>query len=87
MNEAFQKIAKPTPVSREEQERKEILRQYRKLIETWHTQKTVQDRWEVRKAFKMAAEAHKDMRRKSGEPFIFHPIAVATIVAGEMGLG
>ncbi len=87
MDDPTQNTVKPIPVSREEQERKEILRQYRKLIETWHTQKTVQDRWEVRKAFKMAAEAHKDMRRKSGEPFIFHPLAVATIVAGEMGLG
>ncbi len=75
------------PLSKEEQERREILRQYRKLIEVWHTRKTTQDRWEVRKAFKVAAEAHKDMRRKSGEPFIFHPIAVATIVAGEIGLG
>ena len=73
--------------SREEEERLEILRQYKKLIEVWHTRKTTKDRWEVRKAFKVAAEAHKDMRRKSGEPFIFHPIAVATIVAAEIGLG
>ena len=41
----------------------------------------------VRKAFRLAADAHKNMRRKSGEAFIFHPIEVATIAAGEIGLG
>ncbi|UBM61833.1 RelA/SpoT family protein [Candidatus Sulfidibacterium hydrothermale] len=70
-----------------EEERQEILRQYRHLIDVWTTRKETKDLWDVRKAFRMAAEAHKDMRRKSGEPYIMHPIAVATIVAGEMGLG
>ncbi len=70
-----------------EQERLEILRRYRRLIEVWHTRKTIEDRWMVRKAFRLAADAHKSMRRKSGEAFIFHPIAVATIAAGEIGLG
>ena len=70
-----------------EEERQEILRQYRHLIEAWTTRKETKDQWDVRKAFRMAAEAHKDMRRKSGEPYIMHPLAVATIVAGEMGLG
>jgi GTP pyrophosphokinase len=70
-----------------EQERLEILRRYRRLIEVWHTRKTVEDRWMVRKSFRLAADAHKDMRRKSGEAFIFHPIEVATIAAGEIGLG
>ncbi len=70
-----------------EEERQEILRQYRRLIEAWTTRKETKDLWDVRKAFRMAAEAHKDMRRKSGEPYILHPIAVATIAAGEMGLG
>jgi GTP pyrophosphokinase len=41
----------------------------------------------IRKAFDVAVEAHKDMRRKSGEPYIYHPIAVARICAEEMGLG
>ena len=70
-----------------EQERLEILRQYRRLIEVWHTRKKTQDRWLVRKAFRLAADAHKDMRRKSGEPFILHPISVAIIAAGDIGLG
>ncbi len=70
-----------------EQERLEILRRYRQLIEVWHTRKETSDRWMVRKAFRLAADAHKDMRRKTGEPFIYHPLAVATIAAGEIGLG
>ncbi len=69
------------------QERSEILRRYRNLIEVWHTRKSTADRWKVRKAFRLAAEAHKDMRRRSGEPYIYHPLDVATISAGEIGLG
>jgi len=70
-----------------EQERLEILRQYKRLIEAWDTRKDTEDRWLVRKAFKLALEAHKNMRRKSGEPFILHPISVAIIAAKEIGLG
>jgi GTP pyrophosphokinase len=70
-----------------ENERLEILRAYRRLVEVWHTRKETSDRWMVRKAFRLAADAHKDMRRKSGEPFIYHPLAVATIAANEIGLG
>ena len=70
-----------------EQERLEILRQYKRLIEVWHTRKNTQDKWLVRKAFRLAADAHKDMRRKSGEPFILHPISVAIIAAKDIGLG
>lgn len=68
-------------------ERIEILRRYRNLIEVWHTRKDTSDRWMVRKAFRLAADAHKDMRRKTGEPYIYHPLEVATIAAGEIGLG
>lgn len=70
-----------------EQERLEILRRYRRLIESWHTRKDTIDRWMVRKAFRLAADAHRNMRRKTGEPFIYHPLEVATIAAGEIGLG
>lgn len=41
----------------------------------------------IRKAFEVANEAHKNMRRQSGEPYIFHPLAVAQISAEEIGLG
>ena len=40
----------------------------------------------VRKAFELAVESHKDMRRKSGEPYVLHPLAVAKIVSEEIGL-
>ena len=68
-------------------ERDEIMRRFRNLIDVWHTRKTTTDRWMVRKAFRLAAEAHKDMRRRSGDPYIYHPLEVATIAAGEIGLG
>ncbi|WP_300569721.1 RelA/SpoT family protein, partial [Flavobacterium sp.] len=48
---------------------------------------TAEDKKLIRKAFDVAVEAHQDQRRKSGEAYIFHPIAVAKIVAGEIGLG
>ncbi|NOX85283.1 MAG: bifunctional (p)ppGpp synthetase/guanosine-3',5'-bis(diphosphate) 3'-pyrophosphohydrolase, partial [Chlorobi bacterium] len=73
--------------AKEEEERLQIIRRYRRLIEVWDTRKDTIDRWMVRKAFRLAADAHRDMRRKSGEPFIFHPLEVATIAAGEIGLG
>ena len=76
-----------TGVSKKEKERLEILRRYRRLIEVWHTRKETKDKWMVRKAFRVAADAHSDMRRKTGEPFIFHPLEVATIAAEEIGLG
>lgn len=69
------------------QERIDILRRYRRLIEVWHTRKETKDRWEVRKAFRLAANSHKDKRRQSGEPYIMHPLEVAIIAAGEIGLG
>ncbi len=70
-----------------DQERLDILRQYKRLIEVWDTRKDTKDRWLVRKAFQIALDAHKNMRRKSGEPFILHPIEVAIIAAKEIGLG
>lgn len=70
-----------------EQERKEILKRYRGLLNAWNTGVERQNQRMVRKAFNLAVTAHKDMRRKSGEPYIYHPIEVARIVAGEIGLG
>jgi guanosine-3',5'-bis(diphosphate) 3'-pyrophosphohydrolase len=69
-----------------EEEKREILRRYRGLLRVCHRSKTRSDRARIRKAFELAAEAHKDMRRKSGEPYIYHPLAVAKIAAEEIGL-
>ncbi|MCF8308260.1 MAG: RelA/SpoT family protein [Bacteroidales bacterium] len=71
-----------------DQERKEILKRYRGLINAWQSESfTPEARKNVRKAFNLAIEAHKDMRRKSGEPYIYHPIEVATLCVNELGLG
>ncbi len=67
-------------------ERKEILRRYRNLLYIWKSTNP-EDKAQVKKAFKLALDAHKDMRRKSGEPYIYHPLSVATIAVGEIGLG
>lgn len=69
-----------------EQEKKEILRRYRILLSAWKV-KSEKDKRLVRKAFNFAVEAHKDMRRKSGEPYVFHPLEVARICVQEIGLG
>ena len=70
-----------------EKEREEILAQFNDLIH--HTYRKLNDEQLefIKKAFEIALDAHKDQRRKSGEPYIFHPIAVAKIVANELGLG
>ncbi|ANI90678.1 RelA/SpoT family protein [Arachidicoccus ginsenosidimutans] len=70
-----------------EQEKKEILRRYRALLKVLRPKFKKGDKELVRHAFEMSAEAHKTMRRKSGEPYIFHPIAVAMICVEEIGLG
>ena len=67
-------------------ERREILNAFRGLLRALKN-RTKEDTQIIRKAFDVALEAHKDMRRKSGEPYIYHPIAVARICAEEMGLG
>ncbi|MEX2483751.1 MAG: RelA/SpoT family protein [Brumimicrobium sp.] len=70
-----------------EQERKEILNAFKGLLRVTKDNRSPQETRMIRKAFDVAVEAHKDMRRKSGEPYIYHPIAVAKICAEEMGLG
>ncbi len=70
-----------------EAEKKEILKRYRALLRACKPTLQKGDKKEIRKAFEMALESHKDMRRKSGEPYIYHPIAVAQIAAEEIGLG
>jgi GTP pyrophosphokinase len=70
-----------------EAERLEILRRYRRLLRSAKMLLKGDDAKRIKKAFKIAVEAHKDMRRKSGEPYIYHPIAVAQICVDEIGLG
>jgi guanosine-3',5'-bis(diphosphate) 3'-pyrophosphohydrolase len=71
----------------EEQERKLILREYRSLLRSLKSKIKPGDKNLLRRAFEMAADAHKTMRRKSGEPYILHPLAVAKICVEEIGLG
>lgn len=70
-----------------EEERKEIISRYRKLLRSAKPFLKDGDAKLIKKAFYASAEAHKDMRRKSGEPYIYHPIAVAQIAVEEIGLG
>ncbi|MBW4891419.1 bifunctional (p)ppGpp synthetase/guanosine-3',5'-bis(diphosphate) 3'-pyrophosphohydrolase [Mucilaginibacter sp. HMF5004] len=70
-----------------EAEKTEILKRYRALLRACKPTMQKGDKSMIRKAFDMALESHKDMRRKSGEPYIYHPIAVAQIAAEEIGLG
>ena len=69
-----------------EDENKEIARRYKDLLKGAYQTFTNEDKKEIRKAFDISLEAHKNQRRKTGEPYIFHPIAVAKIVAYEIGL-
>ena len=70
-----------------EKENKAIAQEYKELLRISYQTLTDEDKKLIRKAFDVAVEAHKDQRRKSGEAYIFHPIAVAKIVAAEIGLG
>jgi guanosine-3',5'-bis(diphosphate) 3'-pyrophosphohydrolase len=69
-----------------EEEKKEILRRYRGLLRAAKNSRTREERKAIRKAFDLALELHSEQRRKSGEPYIYHPISVAKVVAGELGL-
>jgi guanosine-3',5'-bis(diphosphate) 3'-pyrophosphohydrolase len=70
-----------------EAERLEILKRYRKLLRTAKPYLKDDDAKEIKKAFLLSVEAHKEMRRKSGEPYIYHPLSVAQICVEEIGLG
>ncbi len=69
-----------------DQENREIAKQYKELLRISYQTLTPQDKKLIRSAFDVAVDAHKNQRRKSGEAYIFHPIAVAKIVASEIGL-
>ncbi len=69
-----------------EEENKQIAKQYKELLRISYRDLSKEDKSLIRQAFDIAVDAHKDQRRKSGEAYIFHPIAVAKIVASEIGL-
>lgn len=69
-----------------EKENAAIASEYRKLLKISYQSLSDKDKKLIRLAFNTAVDAHKDQRRKSGEAYIFHPIAVAKIVASEIGL-
>ncbi len=69
-----------------DRENREIAKQYKELLRISYQTLSPQDKKLIRSAFDVAVDAHKNQRRKSGEAYIFHPIAVAKIVASEIGL-
>ena len=69
-----------------EEEKKAIAREYKELLRISYQTLSDEDKKLIRLAFDTAVDAHKNQRRKSGEPYIFHPIAVAKIVASQIGL-
>ncbi len=68
-------------------ENAQIAKAYKDLLRTSYQKLTAADKKMIRLALDTAVDAHKDQRRKSGEPYILHPIAVAKIVADDIGLG
>ncbi len=82
-------MAAPLVITQEQLEREniEITRRYKEMLKNTYVTLSDEDKKLIRKAFDLAVEAHKDQRRKTGEPYIYHPIAVAQIVADEIGLG
>lgn len=84
---AVQEVVLPKYNFTEDQEKKLIIRQYRCLLKMLRPKLKKHDEELIRRAFEIAVDAHKTMRRKSGEPYILHPIAVAMICVEEIGLG
>lgn len=71
----------------EKKERKEILKKYKEILSYLYDKTNKEQRLLIRKAFHLAVNAHKDMRRRTGEPYIYHPLEVAKIVSQEINLG
>lgn len=74
------------PVMDLEAQNKLILKHYRALLRTLRNNTTRQEKKMIREAFELAMDSHQDMRRKSGEPYIIHPLDVARIASEEIGL-
>ncbi|MDP2422780.1 MAG: RelA/SpoT family protein [Bacteroidales bacterium] len=68
-------------------EKHEILKRYRDVLQALLPSVSVKEKHDIRKAFNLALAAHSNARRKTGEPYVYHPLEVARIVAGEIGLG
>ena len=80
-------MANEETLTREQEDNRMIDEAFHKLLDTYlasHHRKKVEL---ITQAFNFAREAHKGVRRLSGEPYIMHPLAVAQIVSGEIGLG
>ncbi len=67
-------------------EKKALAKEYKELLKISYQTLSIDDKKLIRKAFNFAVDAHEHQRRISGEAYIFHPIAVAKIVAYEIGL-
>ena len=74
-------------ITLEEKDNQLILRAYRKLLRHSKSMISKEDSKNIKKAFRISLDAHNQMRRKSGEPYILHPISVAQICVQEIGLG
>jgi len=71
----------------EELERKEILKRYKHLIKLISKTASQEEKRQVRRAFTVAQKAHSGVRRKTGEPYLYHPMEVARIASEDLGLG
>lgn len=88
MQETSNKILPPSMFNIDpDREKKEILKRYRNILQALPAETSLKDKRLIRKAFNLASDAHKNTRRKNGDPYIYHPLEVALIVAGEIGLG
>ena len=74
-------------INNEKVEAKVIVNEYRSLIRTISNKATTEEKKNIRKAFNLAIDAHKNSRRKSGKLYVSHPISVAKIVSTNIGLG
>ena len=76
-----------TKETREETDKRLITNAYRTLLRSIKAKTDKKDKAQIRSAYELAVDAHKEQRRKSGEPYVLHPIEVARICAAEIGLG
>lgn len=68
-------------------EKKEIERRYQEILHAFKRELSEKELQNLHKAYSLAVSAHAHMRRRSGEPYIYHPLEVAYIVVNDIGLG